>query len=276
MTVPVGATLEIRLLGPLDLRLGGRALTVPGQRQRTLLALLALHRREVVGIDRIASALWPGSEPAGAGRAIVVYVRRLRQALAAGGADPAVVVTRSGGYLLDVNAHQLDADMFRALLGWGEMELREGRPGQAAIVLRRALALCSAQPLQDLGPGAQRWPEYAELLELRWAALNLRIDADLALGRGAEIVPELRALVVADPLRERTRARLMAALRSAGRSVDALSVYQEGRALLIRATGLEPGPELRREQAAVLNGEAGCCEPPVPSQDVGSSSMILT
>jgi len=252
--------LRIRLLGAFEVRRGTEAVVVPGQRQRLLLAVLALNRGAVVSTARLAGVLWPEDEPADPGRAIAVYVRRLRQALASGPdtgpEDRPVAVTRRPGYLLDLPADRLDLDVFRALLARGEQALSAGRPEEAARTLRQALDLWTGDPLEDIVPPRCDWPEYAELAELHWAALTARIDADLAVGQAEQLLPELRSLVAAKPLRERTRAQLMAALQATGRQVEALETYRDGRSLLVEATGLEPGPDLRRQHAATLAGES--------------------
>src|SRR5262249_3874932 len=178
---------------------------------------------------------------------VQVYATQLRKAL---GAD--TVPRRGPGYALDVEPERVDTTRFLQLVGEGRGALAAESPEDAAAALREALALWRGPALADFvyEPFAQT--EIARLEELRTVALEDRIEADLALGRHAELVSELEALVDAQPLRERPRAQLMLALYRSGRQADALAAYREARETLVDQLGVEPGPELKVREAAIL------------------------
>ena len=239
--------LELRLLGPLEGSKGGDVLALGGQKPRALLAVLALEPGRVVSVDRLVEALWPGDPPETAAHAIQVYVSQLRKTL---GAD--LLLTRPPGYVLELEPEQVDAHGFAHLAEEGRTALESGDPAAAESALRDALALWRGPALADFlyEPFAQT--EIARLEELRTAVLEERIEADLALARHAELVSELEALVQAQPLRERPRAQLMLALYRSGRQADALAAYRSARGTLVEELGVEPGPELRELEAAIL------------------------
>jgi DNA-binding SARP family transcriptional activator len=201
-----------------------------------VLAILLLHRGEVVSADRIVDELWGERPPGRATKTVQVYVSRLRKALGDG-----VLVTRGGGYVLELNGESVDADRFSRLAGQGRRALDDGDPEGAREKLTAALDLWRGPPLADLAyePFAQN--EVARLEELRLVAVENRADADLALGRHAELVPELEALVREHPTRERLREELMLALYRSGRQVEALESYRDARRALDQELGLEPG-----------------------------------
>ncbi len=240
-------TLAVRLLGPLEVWSGAHAVAVGGPKQRTLLAALALEVGRVVSVDRLVESLWPGETPETAAHAVQVHVSQLRKAL---GAD--VIATRPPGYALELELEHVDVRRFARLVGEGQLALEAGDPAVAAQALREALALWRGPALADFAYEPFAQTEIARLEELRLAALEGRIEADLALGRHAELVPELEALVESQPLRERLRGQLMLALYRCGRQADALAVYRSGRERLVGELGIEPGPDLRTLEAAVL------------------------
>ena len=238
--------LEVRLLGPIEVERGGEPVALGGQKPRALLAVLALDPGRVVSVDRLVEALWPGDPPDSAPHAIQVYVSQLRKALGA------VIVTRPPGYVLDVNPERVDAHRFSRLAQEGRAALEQDDAATAEIVLREALALWRGPALADFlyEPFAQT--QIARLEELRTAVVEDRIEADLALGRHLELVSELEALVHAELLRERPRAQLMLALYRSGRQADALAAYRDARDTLVDELGIEPGPELKELEAAIL------------------------
>jgi class 3 adenylate cyclase len=239
--------LELRLLGPLEATSGEAAIALGGQKPRTLLAVLALEPGRVVSVDRLVEALWPGEPPETAGHAIQVYVSQLRKAL---GAER--LVTRAPGYVLELEPESVDVHRFTRLVDEGRTALQGGDAVAAEGALREALALWRGPVLADFlyEPFAQT--DIARLEELRLVAVEERIDADLALGRHVEVVSELEALVTAQPHRERPRAQLMLALYRSGRQADALAAYRAARETLLDELGLEPGPELKQLEAAIL------------------------
>ena len=238
--------LEVRLLGPIEAERGGTPVPLGGQKPRTLLAVLALEPGRVVSADRLIEALWPGDPPETAGHAVQVYVSQLRKAL-----GPAIA-TRAPGYELEVDPERIDVHRFTRLAQEGRAALVGEDAIAAEGALREALGLWRGPALADFlyEPFAQT--EIARLEDLRTVVLEERIATDLALGRHAELVSELEALVQAQPLRERPRAQLMLALYRSGRQADALAAYRVARETLVEELGIDPGPELRELESAIL------------------------
>ena len=235
--------MEFRLLGPLEVSERGRSIALGGPKQRSVLALLLLHANEPVSTDRIGAALWGDDRPATAAKAIQVRVSRLRRELGV-----ARLATRPPGYVLHVGAGELDLTRFESLLEAS----RAADPPEAADLLREALGLWRGPPLADLAYESFAQPHIARLEELRLAALEARIDADLAMGRHADLVGELEALVARRPERGRLQAQLMLALYRAGRQSDALAAYRAAHRRLSDELGLEPAAELQALEQAIL------------------------
>jgi DNA-binding SARP family transcriptional activator len=200
----------------------------------------------MVSVDRLVEDLWPGTPPETATHAVQVYVSQLRKSLGES-------ISRQGpGYALELDPDAIDVHRFTRLAHEGHEALRETMPAIAADALRAALALWRGPALVDFEYEPFAQAEIARLDDLRFGALEDRIDADLSLGRHAELVPEIEALVEVQPLRERPRALLMRALYLAGRQADALAAYRVARETLVDELGIEPGPELRELEAAIL------------------------
>jgi DNA-binding SARP family transcriptional activator/tetratricopeptide (TPR) repeat protein len=242
-----GGELDIRLLGPLEVWRQGSAVTIGGPKPRALLAALALEAGRVVSVDRLLDNLWPGEPPDTAAHAVQVYVSQLRKAL-----GTSTIATRPPGYVLELDRGRVDAHSFARLVSDGRERLGAGDAAGASSVLRDALALWRGPALADFTYEPFAQTEIARLDELRIVALEERIEADLAVGRHAEVVSELEALVESQPLRERPRGQLMVALYRAGRQADALAAYRAARDTLVEELGIEPGPELRALEAAIL------------------------
>ena len=226
-----------------------------GPRQRAVLALLLLEANRVVSLDRLAEDVWGGHPPEGWVTTVQIYVSHLRQALEPGrarGAAGEVLVTRNPGYLLRVDGERLDAARFQDGFTAGRAALEAGRYAEAAGTLRQALGLWRSGVLADLADYAFTRPEAARLEELRLAAVEARIDADLALGRHDALTAELEQLVAGHPLREQLHGQLMLALYRGGRQADALAAYRRVRDLLAGELGIDPGEPLRRLHASVL------------------------
>ncbi|HLG07454.1 MAG TPA: BTAD domain-containing putative transcriptional regulator [Gaiellaceae bacterium] len=238
--------MELRLLGPLGAMKGGSTVSLGGPKPRALLALLALDAGRVVSVDRLVEELWTGAPPETANHAVQVYVSQLRKTLGD------VIVRRAPGYVLDLDPEAVDVHRFTRLATDGHEELRAGNGGAAAGTLRDALALWRGPALADFAYEPFAQTEIARLEDLRFTALEDRIDADLSVGRHAELIAEIEALVEAQPLRERPRALLMRALYLAGRQADALAAYRAARGTLVEELGIEPGPELKELEAAML------------------------
>ena len=255
--------MEFRVLGPLEVLAEGRSLDLGAPRQRALFAVLLLHANEVVSTDRLAEALWPDRIPRTAAKAIQVYVSALRKAL---GSARDVLETRGSGYVLRVAPGELDLHEFERLLAsaWGEAAAAR------AATLREALALWRGAPLADFEYESFVQAESARLGELRRHALEGRIEAELELGGGAELVAELQALVGAHPLQERPRVLLMRALYRAGRQSDALDAYRDGKRLLDEELGLDPGLELRELERAILRQDPDLSDTRTPPEPLRS------
>jgi DNA-binding SARP family transcriptional activator len=238
--------LEYRILGPLEVAANGRAVPLGGTKQRALLAVLLLHRGAVVPTDRLVEDLWGDDAPAAAAKTVQVHVSRLRKALRNAGLE-----TRAGGYALDVETESVDLFRFEDLTQDGRRLLAAGDAAAARAAFGEALALWRGPPLADFAYEPFAQTEISRLEELRVAALEDRIDADLALGETASLVPELEALIASHPLRERLRRQLMLALYRAGRQADALRAYREGRSAL-DDLGIQPTRGLRELEAAIL------------------------
>jgi DNA-binding SARP family transcriptional activator len=248
-------TLEFQILGPLEARRGDTRLPLKGHKQRLLLATLLLRANEVVSSDRLIEALWGEAPPATAGKALQMHVSQLRDLLEperARGSPGGRLMTRPPGYELRLENGALDLHRFEEAVGEARAELRAGRPEPAAAGLAGALALWRGPPLGDLGFEASLQADIARLEELRLATIEDRVDADLALGRHAELIGELERLAAANPHRERIRAQLMLALYRTGRQAEALEAYQQARRALVDELGLEPGRALQELERAIL------------------------
>lgn len=254
--------MDFRILGPLEVADDGRLLALGGTKQRMLLALLLLRANEVVSRDRLIDELWDGSPPHSGKTALQVYVSQLRKAL-----GPDLILTQPPGYLIRVSDGELDLHRFEQLVAAARTE----EPVQAARLLREGLALWRGAPLAELGDSFA--PTERALEEQRLAALEQRIDADLALGRHAELIPELEGLVREQPLRERLRGQLMLALYRCGRQADALDVYRSGQRRLDEELGLQPGNELQRLERAILNHDRSLESPAVPGAERPSAAQ---
>ena len=243
--------MEFRLLGPFDVWRDGAPLALGGRRQRAVLALLVMHAGAVVSTDRIVEEIWAGDPPPSAVRTIHSYVSRLRSILAdESGRD--LLVRRDPGYVLDVDRSSVDVARFERLVGDGLAALDRDDPGTAEGDLRAALGMWRGDALADFAYEHFAAAESRRLEERRLEALELRIDADLMLGRHAQLIAELEALVDLHPLRERFWAQLMIACYGSGRQSDALAAYGRIRGILVEELGIEPGDELRLLERQVL------------------------
>jgi DNA-binding SARP family transcriptional activator len=239
--------MDFRILGPLEVRDGDRAIPIGSGRQRALLALLILNASEPVSTDRIVDELWGERPPPSAPKVIQNHVSRLRRALGDG-----LLVTHGSGYALRLAAGQLDLDRFEQLVERAREAAAEADARRAAELLRRALGLWRGEPLADFAYAPFAQTEIGRLDERRLAAVEQLMEAELALGRHQDLVAELRTLVAAHPLRERLRAQLMLALYRSRRQAEALAVYQDGRRALVDGLGIDPGPELQQLERSIL------------------------
>jgi WD40 repeat protein/DNA-binding SARP family transcriptional activator len=242
--------MEFLILGPLEVRDERGPVALGGNRPRAIVAVLLLNANRPVSAERLALALWGEDAPARAIKTLQVHVSRLRKALG----DPDTIGTSAAGYSLRVREGELDADRFERLVEDGRRALKAGEAERAADLLRAALALWRGPALADLSDEAALQNDRNRLEEQRLSALELRIEADLARGGDAELIDdgELQRLVREHPTRESLVAHLMLVLYRHGRQTEALEAFRDARRRLVEAGGIEPGPELRALQSAIL------------------------
>ena len=243
--------MDFRILGPLEVARDGGPVVLGAVQQRALLAVLVLHRGEVVSTDRLVDELWGERVPAAAAKTVQVYVSHLRKALGAG-----VIVTQGRGYRLAVAPEQVDAIRFEALGAEGRRALAGGDAARAKERLCSALGLWRGEPLAEFAYEPFAQAAIARLQDGRLAALEDRIEADLALGADGELIGEIESLIAANPLQERLRGQLMLALYRAGRQADALAVYRQTSELLREELGLEPSRLLQELERSILGHDA--------------------
>jgi|GEM_PF-1628769 len=248
--------MDFRVLGPVEAFAGeGAALDIGPYQQRLVLAMCVLAAPRPVGPHRMIDALWEGDPPPGALNTVQAYVSKLRRVFEPGrtrNVPPTVLVSRPGGYALDVPGGAIDLGRARELLAEGR-SLRAGGDHEGAVGrLRPALGEWRGEPLADLSGTSWAVEERAHLAELRLTIEEDLAEAELALGRGAELTGGLAHLIGAHPFRERLRVLTAHALYQAGRQADALGVLAEGRRLLMEEMGLDPDPRSREMERRIL------------------------
>jgi len=234
---------ELGVLGPLQVRKDGAPVAIPGAKPRAILTMLGLYTGSVVSADTLVELLWGDDPPRTADKALQTHISSLRRALGDG-----FVVTEGTGWTLSTT--ETDASRYRTAAKTGRAAAAAGDTGQAVARFEEALALWRGIP--ELPDTARGTSEKTRWVEGHAALVEDRADALLATGRAAEIVGELEAAVAEAPLRERRWGQLMLALYRAGRQGEALGAYQRARSLLADELGVDPGPELRRLEAAVV------------------------
>ncbi len=239
------ARVEVRVLGPLEMSVDGKPVSIAGPRQRAVIAALALRANHVVSVSSLIDSVWGDPAPDRAEHTLQQHVSALRKAI---GAE--TLLTRSPGYVLQVDA--LDVDAFADATAKGLAATSEARWADALVAFQQALELWRGDALAGARESATLDAAGVRLDEQRLTALEMCFEARLECGQARELVPELEQLVVAYPLRERLRALLMLALYRAGRQADALAAYQNARRALIDELGIEPGSELRELEQAIL------------------------
>jgi DNA-binding SARP family transcriptional activator len=240
--------MEFRILGPLEVESEGGIVSVRRRKQRAVLEVLLLHANRPVSAGVLIDAIWGDRAPETALTTLQGYVSALRKTF---GAE--LIVTRGHAYVLQTEPASIDLARFETLVDAGTEALGAGDATTASERLNAALSLWRGEPLEDLDCVAVVESERSRLEEMRLRALEDRIEADLALGRHAEVVPDLQALVREEPLRERLRGQLMLALYRSGRQAEALDVYRQGRHMLAEQLGLEPGEPLKRLERRILD-----------------------
>lgn len=246
------------MLGPLEVCDGdGGAVFVAGLRLRTLLVALALNSGRLVSTAKLVDAVWGDRPPAGAVNALQALVSRLRRSL-----PRAEIESHPGGYRLAIDPDGVDATRFERMVATGRAAMSHDQ-ARAAQTLREALELWRGPALVDVADQEFFQPTITRLEELRLTATEDRAEAELQLGRGAELIAELTGLTIEHPLRERLAGALMRALSQAGRPAEALAVYERTRAALADQLGTDPAPTLSALHTAVLRGEVGPASAPV-------------
>ena len=261
-------SLEVRILGPLEVVGEQGPVDLGGPRRRSVLAILALAANSVVSIDRLADALYGEEPPATAVTQVQRQVSDLRKDLGA------AIETRSPGYVMRLEPGRLDLDRFERLAADGGSALDSGEFELARDRLREALALWRGSPLEDLQTEPFAAVAVARLEDLRLAALERRFEAELALGAHHDVVGELEGLVGEHPAHEDFAAQLMRALYRCGRQSDALAAFRDLRARLVELYGIEPTPALRELEAAVLRQDPAL-DAPAPAAGPPSTGTVL-
>ncbi len=246
-----GCDLEFRILGPVEVSNGGGILPLGGQKQRALLADLVLNAGSIVSTARLIDDLWGNDPPPTAEHTVAAYISRIRRVLRDGSARD-VLLTKSPGYLLDVGRDRVDAFRFEQLVAEAAAAAGRGDDYRAAAMLRGALGLWRGNALADISEAPFARDAAQRLAERRLLALERRIDADLRLGGAQDVTVELEALVAAHSYYERFHGQLMLALYRSGRQTEALAAFRRARGLLADELGIEPGPELRDLEQAIL------------------------
>lgn len=241
--------MEFRILGPVEIGYDGQTFGIQAARHRAVLAVLLLPANRTVSLAGLIDLIWGDRPPTRATVTIRNYICRIRKLL-----PVQALHTTSAGYLLRVGPQSLDLTRCQDLLAQARRTGAE-RPADAASVLRQALALWRGPALADLGDAPIQQIEAPRLEELRLVAVEDLIDAELRLGRHAELVPELRGLVARHPLRERLVGQLMLALHRSGRCTEALAVYQNAHDTVAQELGLPPGHELRRLRKLIVEDD---------------------
>jgi DNA-binding SARP family transcriptional activator len=236
-------SVELEVLGPLQVRLDGRPVAIPGAKPRAILTMLGLHGGSVVSADTLIELLWGEAPPRTSAKALQTHISSLRRALGDG-----YVLTKGAGWTLAEN--EVDATHYKSAAQMARAAAAAGETGQAAARFEEALTLWRGIP--ELPDEPRGISEKTRWSESNAALVEDRADALLASGRAAEVIGDLEAAVAEAPLRERRWGQLMLALYRAGRQGEALAAYQRARALLVDQLGVDPGPELRRLEAAIV------------------------
>src|SRR5437763_15346365 len=261
--------LEFRLLGPVEAVVDGRPVALPAAKPRALLAVLLLSRNRVVSVGRLVEDLWGEAPPETATKALQGYVSQLRKAL---GADR--VLTKPPGYSLRIDEGELDLDHFERLVREGRELLAAGDSKAAAKRFSEALELWRGTPFAEFGSEPFARDAGARLEDARLAALEERIEADLALGRHTRLAPELEEPVSREPLRQRPRAQLMLALYRSGRQADALELYRRTRETLCDELGIEPSLELQELERRMLQHDPALERARAPAREAGDGEPV--
>jgi DNA-binding SARP family transcriptional activator len=258
-------SLEIRVLGPVEVTCDDRAVDIGGVKARALVARLLIDRGLVVSVDRLVDSLWGDHNGEGAEIALRSTISRVRKRLRDAGAPDDLIVTRAPGYVLDAPAEVTDLHRFEHLVAEGRRQLSRRRPSEAIRLLTDAQDLWRGQAYSEVRDEPFARAEARRLEELLLAATETRIDAELTLGRHEGLIGELESLTSANPMRERLWSQRMLALYRCGRQAEALRVFQDLRSILVAELGIDPGHDVTWMEHAILTQEPGL-DFPVPPE----------
>ncbi len=262
--------MKVSVLGPLEVTVGDETLTPSAPKLRSLIALLALRHGHVVTRGALMEELWGDDPPISALATLQTYIYQLRRLLAAdqdGGRE--VLVTKPLGYVVHLEPDDLDLDVFDRLVQQGRAALDEGAPERATVLLSQALSMSTVQPLSDVDAGPVLSAHVNQLAERKLQAVELRIEADLQLGRHRQLISELKALTIEHPFHEYFCAKLMVTLERSGRRSEALEAYQNLRRTLVADLGIEPSASLRGLHEALLAADSEPSRPPQQALQIG-------
>jgi DNA-binding SARP family transcriptional activator len=252
--------MRFRMLGPLEVWSEEGWTAIRAAKWRSLMACLLLRRGQIVSTDSLIFELWGDNPPATANNLVSIYVHRLRRLI--GDIEGRTLVYRAPGYMLQTGPDDLDSLEFESLVADGRSALAAADPESAAALLAEALGLWRGPLLADVPQSALITTEAERADELRLAASELRIEADLACGRSVQVIPELRRLVAENPIREGLWLLLMRALDEAGRHAEALETYTQARQAISEELGVDPGAELQQLYAELLAADASSASAP--------------
>ncbi|MDX3644621.1 AfsR/SARP family transcriptional regulator [Streptomyces sp. MB09-02B] len=253
--------MEITVLGPLTARENGVSIVPTAAKPRQILSLLALQSDRVVPVTTLMEEIWGEKIPRSAATTLQTYILQLRRKIATAlDGDPHrrakdVLVTRHGGYLLQVQPGQVDAHEFGQLTASGRAAHEAGDHVAASELLGKSLKMWQGAALIDVRIGPVLELEVLRMEEDRLVALERRMDSELIIGRHMELVPDLQVLVAKHPMHESFCAQLMTALHRSGSAWRALEAYQRLRGTLVDELGLEPSPRLQRLHQAILSAD---------------------
>ncbi len=269
-------SVAVRVLGPLEIAVGGSSLALGGPKQRAVLAVLLLDNGHVVPLNRIIDIVWGDSAGDGTRNLVQVYVSNLRRALepvaAVVGAD--VIQTRRPGYLIDLSADVLDLAAFERLTTSARRSVQESHPRRAVAELTEALALWRGRALADLADEEGLGSATTSLNRARLTAQVDLLELEIDLGRHRDVLDRASALLTANALDERLRGLMMVALYRSGRQADALACFQEGRRLLVDELGIDPGPQLRRIEDLILRQAPELAAPTDGASETALSTIL--
>ncbi|MGX7828486.1 AfsR/SARP family transcriptional regulator [Actinokineospora sp. 24-640] len=260
----VGGALEIKILGPLDVRHCGVAIVPSAAKPRIILALLAVHAKTVVPVDALVAELWGKEVPRSAKPVVQTYIMHLRKlvdsVLPGAAVGKKLVATRPGGYMLDADEASVDMWNFDQRAAAGHRAREAGELTEASQHFAEALSLWQGRPLLDIQTGESLSFQVKRLEEAWLNVLDRKIEVDLRLGRHHELLGELTALVARHPTHEGLCAHLMLALYRSGRRPEALEVYRRLHARMVDEQALEPSPALRRLHRSMLVSDRGSAD----------------